>query len=715
MADRAGESSRLGNYRRDACSASFRLDKATCQGSEITSSRRVDTACVLPMQLVGKAYSRAFKFRSATERERRERLLHSVREAQPQCPAWVPDDLPFEPIDFRDARIGNLVAECDIDHTVGPVPETVGGSSSGYARWSSFVKSGLRRYASDRNNALLSGVSRMSAYLHFGMVSPLRIAREAADVGGKGAEKYLDELLVWRELAYSFCFYREDHDQLMAVPSWALESLSNHESDARPQLPAWETLARGRTNVALWDAAQHSLLIHGELHNNVRMTWGKAFLSWTSDAASAFRLMTDLNHRYALDGRDPASYGGLLWCLGQFDRPFQPPQPVFGTVRTRPIDAHASRLDPESYSSHCTRRYVDPMPRVAVIGAGLSGLICARTLSDHGFDVTVFEKSRGVGGRMSTRRVEDVGSFDHGAQYFTVRDERFRRYVQSWVDDQVVELWAGKIAVLGRSESENQKAEKQSPERFVARPGMNQIGKHLASDLQIRFQMRVGAINRLRDGWSVVDESGSELGQFDTVVVSAPAGQAVDLLKEAPSLAEVAAACQMQPSWAVMLAVKDSIPVEFDGAFVHNSPLSWIARNSSKPGRTRDPEKWVLHANVEWTRGQESTDRETVATALIEEFARATGVLSSQIFPVYSTAHFWRYAIPSSPLDQKCLFDDALSIGACGDWCGGPRVEGAFLSGSALAGRVMGHWNDRWQVAGAVSPDEPTGHQLKLF
>ena len=314
----------------------------------------VDTACVLPMQQVKKAYVRAFEFRDATERERQERLLQEPTVVEPQHAAFVPGELPFEPIDFDSVTIDALVAKCDIDHSVGPVPDTVGGSIAGYSRWNSFKKSGLHRYAKDRNDALISGVSRMSAYLHYGMVSSLRIAREAADIGGEGAEKYLDELLIWRELAYVFCFYREDHDRLDAIPKWARESLSSHEADPRTQLPSWETLARGRTNVSLWDAAQRSLLVHGELHNNVRMTWGKAFLGWTPDAESAWRLMTDLNHRYALGGRDPASYGGLLWCLGQFDRPFKPPQPIYGTVRPRPVEAHAQRLEPTAYAERCT-------------------------------------------------------------------------------------------------------------------------------------------------------------------------------------------------------------------------------------------------------------------------------------------------------------------------------------------------------------------------
>ena len=267
----------------------------------------VDAACVVPMRLVGKAYDRAFAYRDATRDLLEKRLTRPWHEVEVPAEPFTLPDLPFEPVNLARADFADLIRHCDVDHAIGPIPHTIGGSMAGYARWEAFKAKKLRRYADDRNDALRDGVSRMSAYLHYGMVSPLRIAREAARSGGPGAEKYLDELLVWRELAYAFCFYRKDHESTSALPQWAVRTLTAREADARPALLDWETLARGKTGDSLWDAAQRSLLMQGELHNNVRMTWGKAFLNWTPDAATALRRMIDLNHRYALDGRDPAS------------------------------------------------------------------------------------------------------------------------------------------------------------------------------------------------------------------------------------------------------------------------------------------------------------------------------------------------------------------------------------------------------------------------
>ena len=145
----------------------------------------------------------------------------------------------------------------------------------------------------------------------------------------------------------------------------------------------------------------------------------------------------------------------------------------------------------------------------------------------------------------------------------------------------------------------------------------------------------------------------------------------------------------MHSCWAVMVSFDESLELAFDGAFVQESPLSWISRNDSKPGRGGDYESWVLHASPDWSDQCIDVEPDTVLSNLIEAFWRATG--SKPRAPSYAVSHRWRYAIPPQPLESRCLFDSRLKIGACGDWCSGPRVEGAFLSGMAMAGRVLGH------------------------
>jgi predicted NAD/FAD-dependent oxidoreductase len=174
--------------------------------------------------------------------------------------------------------------------------------------------------------------------------------------------------------------------------------------------------------------------------------------------------------------------------------------------------------------------------------------------------------------------------------------------------------------------------------------------------------------------------------------VTSPAGQAAELLRSVPLLAARARKSPMHGCWAVMLAVTDSLRLGYDGAFVHASPLAWIARNSSKPGRPQESETWVLHASSEWSESHIEESPQAVMSELIDEFWRAVG--ASPVPVQYRSAHRWRFALPPQPLDDSSLFDSTMRVGACGDWCGGPRVEGAFLSGMAVAGRVLGMLNE---------------------
>ncbi len=644
----------------------------------------VDASCIAPMPLVHRPYDRAFKFREAVLALQEERLDEPWQEEVVDVPTFDRDLLPFEPVDLAVESIAKLVAACEIDHSVGTVPHTPGGSVAGYERWDEFRDGGgLARYAADRNDAAKPGVSRLSPYLHYGMVSPFRVAREASARGGKGAEKFLDELLVWRELAFAFCRHRPEHASLQAVPEWALETLDDHAADDRPRLFDWESLARGRTGDEVWDLAQRSLLVHGELHNNLRMTWGKALLPWTDGPEEAYRLLQDLNHRYALDGRDPASYGGLLWCLGQFDRPFRPERPVFGTVRHRTTREHRRRLDVAAYAAHVRRPRGSDRPRVAVVGAGVAGLACARTLSDHGLDVTVFDKGRRPGGRTSTRR-QDGFCFDHGAQYFTASDDRFRRHVAAWERQGVVAEWTGTVVEI---DADGRVREKRagSP-RYVGTPGMDALCGHLASDVKVECGVQVEPLLDAGPAWELASSEGP-LGSFDELVLTLPAPQASRLLTQvAPSLAESVEGLATAACWSVLLAVENPLGLPFDGAFVQGSPLSWVARDSSKPGRSSSPETWVLHGSAEWSAEHLEDEPDAVAGRLVDAF---TAVAGRDVTPGWHRAHRWRFALPADVHAGPRRFDELrLTLG--GDWLAGPRVESAFLSGQAAAGRLLG-------------------------
>ncbi|MEQ8765220.1 MAG: FAD-dependent oxidoreductase [Planctomycetota bacterium] len=456
----------------------------------------------------------------------------------------------------------------------------------------------------------------------------------------------------------------------------AARAAENPALDVCLELARQIDLARARTDEPLWDAAQLSLLRHGELHNDVRMTWGKQLLGWTEDPQRALELAIDLNHRFALDGRDPASYGGILWCFGQFDRPFTPEQPVLGTTRPRPIENHARRLDVAAYRRRTERTAGREPGPIAVLGAGVAGLTCARILTDQGLRVTVFDKSRGTGGRMATRRVGEA-RFDLGAPFFTARTA-LRRLTRSWIEDGLVSPISGPIVrIRGRE------VDAASPEpRYRGVPGMSAITRHLADRVSLRAGHRIASLHRTPEGWELEDDRGEVLGAYPLVLIALPAEQAVPLLQASKDLARMAASIRTAPCLVRAVSFAKPIDLPFEAAFVERDPdLTWLSRSQGG-------EHWLLHSTPELAESCFDESPEKVTDRLLRAMERVTGCEIPT--PDFVHAHRWRYAKVMNPLDVGALFDEKLGLGACGDWCRGARVEGAFQSGVALAGRVLG-------------------------
>lgn len=324
-------------------------------------------------------------------------------------------------------------------------------------------------------------------------------------------------------------------------------------------------------------------------------------------------------------------------------------------------------------------------PRVAVIGAGMSGLIGARTLVDLGFEVTVFEKSRGLGGRTATRRADPTLSFDHGAQYFTARAPHFVRHVEAWIQQGIVAKWTGRIVTI---EGAMVWPKIEQPQRYVGVPGMTAIAQHLAADLHIRRDTRIVRLKRVDETWQVTDATGQVYGPFSHVIVSLPSPQAADLLGDHAFAAETRT-IPMTPCWAVLAAFERRIEAAWDGAFVHGSPLAWVARNSSKPGRDGSHDCWVLHAAPDWSAAHQDMDRDSVKATLLRAFAEITA--APALNPVHLDAHRWLYSATPLSLDRLVLADHDAGLIVCGDWLAGGRVEGAFHSGVAAADCVLRH------------------------
>jgi len=352
----------------------------------------VDCHCVIPMPLFGKSVDRPYKFRDATKKMRKKRLQASwpVTDIVPQA---YSGPLPFEPINVVEQvkdmnKRFELLQTCSIDPSVLPVWHERGGEQAALSKWQQFYDKGLNGYARRRNNAADSnGVSRLSAAFHYGFLSPMRVAREAAAIGTKSAEKYLDELLIFREHPWHHIYAVSDPYDSSNLPEWALQSWRDTSDDPRVVLLKDHEMEYGESPMELWNLCQRSLLRHGELHNNLRMTWGKAVPLWTESLEHSLYIGQSLNDKYALDGRDPSSVVGIQWCHGLFDRPFFPSMPVMGVVRKRDILTHASRLDVVTYEKHVNRPSDRSEGPYYVIGTDIIALSVARMLHDNGIKV----------------------------------------------------------------------------------------------------------------------------------------------------------------------------------------------------------------------------------------------------------------------------------------------------------------------------------------
>jgi renalase len=329
------------------------------------------------------------------------------------------------------------------------------------------------------------------------------------------------------------------------------------------------------------------------------------------------------------------------------------------------------------------------MPReLAVIGAGLAGLACATALQQAGHLVQVFEKSRGPGGRMSTRRDEAQGwQCDHGAQYFTARDAGFRAELQRWQQAGAAALWTPRLKVIGAAEQHRREA---GLERFVGVPRMTAPARLLAAELALSTGCTITGLQRSPEGWRLHSAEQGELAPcFDAVLLALPAPQAGALLRASDQheLAALTDGARMRGCWALMLRYSAPLDLPFDAAFVNQGPLRWVARDSSKPGREGGPETWLLHAEAEWSETRLELSAEAVAAELLPAFA-ALGAPAPALATL--TAHRWRYADMQPPLQQGSVWQAETGLGLCGDWLHGGKVEGAWLSGHALARQLLG-------------------------
>jgi len=246
--------------------------------------------------------------------------------------------------------IPDLVSECEIDHSVKPSDRYHGGTNAARRRLSHFVQNILPHYDKTQKEPSIDGVSRLSPYLHFGFISIQEVvaAVEKAKAPKPAKDAFLEQAIVRRELSFNFTRHNPYYDSLQSLPDWAIQTMREHADDRRPELLDAEKIEAAETYDELWNAAQRELVSTGHLHNYVRMLWGKRVIEWQRSYEMAFELLVHLNNKYALDGRDPNSYAGILWCFGKHDRPWFDRE-IFGAIRYMTSQSMAKKFNARRY------------------------------------------------------------------------------------------------------------------------------------------------------------------------------------------------------------------------------------------------------------------------------------------------------------------------------------------------------------------------------
>lgn len=316
---------------------------------------------------------------------------------------------------------------------------------------------------------------------------------------------------------------------------------------------------------------------------------------------------------------------------------------------------------------------------MAVVGAGLAGLSCARVLRRSGAYVEMFEQDRIIGGRMATARIGSV-SYDHGAQYLTARSAQFKAYLDELNATGYVSRWKPHSAA-GIDGSG------QMMPWYVGTPGMSSIVRPLAEGVRIHTGRRVHTITRVDRAWYLWFDDETKAGPFAAVAITVPAPQAQLLLGPVADIGESLRRVRILPCWALMVRLDQRSLPDQDVFSDMSDVIRWISRNNSKPGRTARGETIVVHASPKWSREVEDQEPEIVAEEMWSEVCHVLAL--PPVRPSQMTAHLWRYGLVDQSLGESFIYSSQHNVGIAGDWCLGRLGEHAFESGSALGRAIV--------------------------
>jgi len=317
------------------------------------------------------------------------------------------------------------------------------------------------------------------------------------------------------------------------------------------------------------------------------------------------------------------------------------------------------------------------MKKIAIIGAGFSGLTLANALRDK-MEITIFEKARGVGGRMATRYAGDF-TFDHGAPFFSARSQQFREFLQPFIEKEIVAPWRGHWADITHDKSV--KLREFTEDLLVACPNMNSLCKNLIKNLSIQLACEVAPIeHRENNQWHLHDKIGIELGIYDWVISTAPLEQTQALFSRHLSPDNLRTSLSTS-CYVLMLGIKHAWPYEWVAANIDSAVIKNIFVNSSKPNRSTMMTSLVIHAQPAWSQSYLNDDITLIEQRMVQEVKKFIDIDAIE----HRSTHRWRYAQHASEKIQQLYLQPTLGLAAMGDWCAGAEIEDVWHSAKAFA------------------------------
>jgi predicted NAD/FAD-dependent oxidoreductase len=323
--------------------------------------------------------------------------------------------------------------------------------------------------------------------------------------------------------------------------------------------------------------------------------------------------------------------------------------------------------------------------KIAIIGAGIAGLTIANKLAAKN-EVIIFDKSRGIGGRMATRRVENY-HFDHGAQFFTAKSDEFKEFCQTAYQQGIIDIWDARFCeIVDNKITRKWQFNNEENPHYVALPQMNNLCKFMAKNLDLRLKEQISKIDFRNQKWALKTIEDKVFSDFDYVILAIPSHQALNLLPENFKYLQIIKDVQMLPCFSLMLGFKEDLDLDFDAALVKESVISWISVNSSKKSR---PENFsmLINSSNDWAKENLEDDLELIQQKLLKQLQKIIDFDQNKID--YVNIHRWRYANAKLREAEKSLFDQNLNLALCGDYFISGRVENAFLSALDLHKKIL--------------------------